>query len=233
MKEYYISDGENKRGGFSLKDLKNETVLPNTLIWKEGWEEWKTAKEAALIEPAIDLIINDTPPRREAPPQKKKKSVFKTLKTIAKVADGDIDDLGELLEGQGENKHKEQSKQTGWRGFLGSRQNAQRAVFDILFRRQFGKDYFNRATLFSVMITLVSLKFFIDFFAYKKWWGMKASSAVLGIELEDVQKKQESMGFEVTSFPFCVMDYFIVLILILGVYHLIDQKMKKKPRNSG
>jgi len=240
MKEYYLSDGENKRGAFSLKDLKHEVVLPDTLMWKEGWADWKTAKEAALIEPAIDLIINDTPPSIPKPPiqavptipkaepKKKKKSLLKTAKTLWKATDGDIDDLGELLEGQGNNRHKEQRKERGWRGFLAARQNAQDAVFHMLFRRKIGENYFNRAIFFSVMVTLISLKIFLDFSAYKKWWNMKTNSAFLGVDIEGVQEAQRRMGFEVTSFPFCVMDGFIILILILGIYHLFDQRRKKK-----
>lgn len=234
MKEYYISDGENKRGAFSLKDLKHEIVLPNTLIWKEGWEEWKKAKDAALIEPAIDLIINDAPPlqqqqtappRREAQPKKKKKSLLKTAKTLWKAADGDIEDLGDLIEekaksieGKGKNKYKGESKETGLRGFLAARQNSQRAVFDMLFRRQLGENYFNRAIFFAVMITLVSLKFFLDFSAYKKWWNGEMIRKELGnrmVEMVDA------------PFPFCVMDAFIILILISGIYHLIEQKKRK------
>ena len=228
MKEYYISDGENKRGAFSLKDLKNEIVFPDTLIWKEGWAEWKTAKDAALIEPAIDLIINDTPPlppKDQAQPQKKKKSL---LKTIITVADGDIDDLADLIgekakniEGKGNNRYKEQTNEEGWRGFLAARQNSQRAVFDMLFRPQLGESYFNRATFFSVMITLVSLKLFIDFSAYKRWWR----GEMVSVPHDTIEGILQSV---VAPFPFCVMDAFIVLIFFSGIYHLIEQKTRKK-----
>ena len=236
MKEYYISDGENKRGAFSLKDLKHETVLPDTLIWKEGWEDWKTAKEAALIESAIDLIINDVPPSIPEPPiqavptrpkakLKKKKSLLKTAKTLWKAADGDIDDLGDLLEqkarnieGKGKNKYEEQSEQTGWRGFLASRQNAQGAVFHMLFRRQLGEKFFNRAIFFAVMLTLVSLKIFLDFSAYKKWWNGEMIRKELGNRMVEMVE---------APFPFCVMDAFIILILIFGIYHLMEQKSRK------
>ena len=236
MKEYYISDGENKQGAFSLKDLKHEIVLPDTLMWKEGWAEWKTAKQAALIEPAIDLIINDTPPppippRQAEPPKQKaklkkeKKSLLKTMKTVMKAADGDIEDLGDLLEqkakkieGKGKNKYKEETEQTGWRGFLAARQNAQRAVFDILFRRQMGTNHFNRAIFFSVMLTLLSIKIFLDFGSYKHWWkGGMVNVPVSHPTLEGVTRSVPA------PFPFCVMHAFIILVFVVGIYHLIAQ----------
>lgn len=209
MKEYYLSDGENKRGAFSLKDLKNETVLPDTLIWKEGWTEWKTAKEAALIEPSIDLIINDTPPLLpKQEPKKKKKNL---LKTIIKISEGDLEDLGELIGRREDKTAKGQSKSSG----LNVRHNSLTVVFEILFRRQFGERYFDRRILMSVMFTLVTLKLFLSFIAYKNWFT-------------DVLFAPFNGFLVISPYPFCVMDVVIVLVFILGVYHLTDQRLKKK-----
>ena len=41
MKEYYIAVDGQQKGAFSLKDLKREIVLPDTLMWKEGWDNWQ------------------------------------------------------------------------------------------------------------------------------------------------------------------------------------------------
>jgi len=119
MKEYYIVENGEKKGAFSLKDLKHEIVLPDTLIWKEGWAEWKEAKVAVADVPEIELIINDTPPipkeGRAAP--KSKKNI---LTTLAKASEGDLKSIGSLVgigddsngeeKGEGEQELQEQAK---------------------------------------------------------------------------------------------------------------------------
>jgi hypothetical protein len=98
MKEYYIAQNDEKKGPFSLKDLKHETVLPETLIWKEGWPEWKQAKDAVQEVPSIELIINDevsTPSIPQQEPKKKEKPNM--LMTAAKLAEGDLESIGSLF----------------------------------------------------------------------------------------------------------------------------------------
>ena len=120
MKEYFIAVDGQQKGAFSLKDLKQETVLPDTLIWKEGWAEWKTAKAAIADVPEIELIINDTPPipqaGREAPKSKKN-----LLTTLAKASEGDLSSIGSLVgisdnangeeKGEGEQEPEETAKE--------------------------------------------------------------------------------------------------------------------------
>ena len=109
MKEYYIVENGEKKGAFSLKDLKYETVLPDTLIWKEGWAEWKKAKDAVNDIPEIELIINDTPPvpQQEQKPKKKKRDI---LTTLYKVSEGDLDEIGSLIEGDDKKQQNEDEK---------------------------------------------------------------------------------------------------------------------------
>jgi len=120
MKEYYIAVDGQQKGAFSLKDLKHETVLPDTLIWKEGWAEWKKAKDAVADVPEIELIINDTPPTpkkgRAAPKSKKN-----LLTTLAKASEGDLASIGSLVgigdsengeeKGEGEQEPEETAKE--------------------------------------------------------------------------------------------------------------------------
>lgn len=108
MKEYYIAQDEQKKGPYSLKDLKYETVLPDTLLWKEGWPNWMLAKDAAQEVSAIELIINDALPplpQREEKPKKKKPNL---LMSVAQIADGDLEPLGSLLDSDEEQESKEQ-----------------------------------------------------------------------------------------------------------------------------
>lgn len=116
MKEYYIVENGEKKGAFSLKDLKYETVLPDTLIWKEGWAEWKKAKDAVNDIPEIELIINDTPPvpQQEQQPKKRKRDM---LTTLYKVSEGDLDEIGSLIEGDDkkqQNEEKIEEDKTSW-----------------------------------------------------------------------------------------------------------------------
>lgn len=111
MKEYFIGENGQEKGPFSLKDLKYETVLPDTLIWKEGWPAWITAKEAAKDVPEIDLIINDAPappPVREPEKKPKKRSTASILTTAMRASEGDLDAIGSLMG----KKQKEQEEET-------------------------------------------------------------------------------------------------------------------------
>lgn len=59
MKEYYaLVDGE-KRGPFELEDLDNEDLSGDTLIWREGIEEWTKAKN---IDEVRNQLIGSNPP---------------------------------------------------------------------------------------------------------------------------------------------------------------------------
>lgn len=111
MKEYFIVENGEKKGAFSLKDLKSQTVLPDTLIWKEGWTDWKKAKDAVSDVPAIELIINDTPPvpLREPKKPKPKQSL---LGNIAKASGGNLGALGSLVGIGGKEEAEDEEEKT-------------------------------------------------------------------------------------------------------------------------
>ena len=56
MKKYFYSDGKDKFGPFSFEELKNENITKDTLIWFEGLEDWKQAKEIGEFEEILKLI---------------------------------------------------------------------------------------------------------------------------------------------------------------------------------
>jgi hypothetical protein len=56
-RSYYISDGQSQDGPFALYELKEKDISSSTLIWHEGLENWKSAKE--IIE--VRGIIKDKP----------------------------------------------------------------------------------------------------------------------------------------------------------------------------
>ena len=56
MKKYFYSDGKEKFGPFSFEELKNENITQDTLIWFEGLEDWKPAKDISEFEEIFKLI---------------------------------------------------------------------------------------------------------------------------------------------------------------------------------
>lgn len=56
MKKYFYSDGKDKFGPFSFEELKNENITKETLIWFEGLEDWKPAKDISEFEEIFKLI---------------------------------------------------------------------------------------------------------------------------------------------------------------------------------
>lgn len=53
-KIWYILIDKKSEGPLSYLDLeRDERFTPNTLIWKEGWPEWKKAKD---VDDFIDLF---------------------------------------------------------------------------------------------------------------------------------------------------------------------------------
>tara|TARA_B110000240_G_C13337466_1_gene383993 strand:- start:197 stop:772 length:576 start_codon:yes stop_codon:yes gene_type:complete len=55
MKKYFLSDGKEKHGPLSIEELKKENISKETLIWFEGLEDWKPAKELDEIKPILEL----------------------------------------------------------------------------------------------------------------------------------------------------------------------------------
>lgn len=61
MNQYYIYVNDNQEGPFSLSELIDKKIEPNTLIWYSGLSGWLPAKEISELR----QIIIETPP---APP---------------------------------------------------------------------------------------------------------------------------------------------------------------------
>ena len=45
MSRYYIADGMVQRGPFEMADLPGQGLRPDTLVWKEGMEQWRRADQ--------------------------------------------------------------------------------------------------------------------------------------------------------------------------------------------
>ena len=56
MKHYFYSDGENQKGPFTtFEQLKNENIKKESLIWFEGLDDWKPAKEIRELDEIFEL----------------------------------------------------------------------------------------------------------------------------------------------------------------------------------
>ena len=57
-KEFYYLDGENQKGPLRIDQLKSIGLNPDTLVWTEGFDEWKPVKEVKELE----ILIIRKPP---------------------------------------------------------------------------------------------------------------------------------------------------------------------------
>lgn len=60
MTSYFIHDGLNHSGPFSLYELKEKTIVADTPVWTEGLGDWSVAKE--IPELASFFNLKPTPP---------------------------------------------------------------------------------------------------------------------------------------------------------------------------
>lgn len=59
MQEYFIVLNEQKKGAFTLEELKTMGLSPTTLVWKEGMTEWEEARQFPELN---DMITKSVPP---------------------------------------------------------------------------------------------------------------------------------------------------------------------------
>ncbi len=43
MVQYYYTDGKERFGPYSIEELKDQPITPQTLVWKEGLPDWMPA----------------------------------------------------------------------------------------------------------------------------------------------------------------------------------------------
>ena len=73
MRQYYIYDGQKKKGPFDLEQLKSQSLSKETPVWYEGLENWAMAGN---IDELQELFIRKkTPP--PLPKLFEKKALFR------------------------------------------------------------------------------------------------------------------------------------------------------------
>ncbi len=75
MKEFFYLKGGEQHGPFSIEEMKNQRLVPETLIWTEGMNDWKPMQEVYTLFP--ELKPKAVPP---PPPQELKHQIDQTQK---------------------------------------------------------------------------------------------------------------------------------------------------------
>jgi hypothetical protein len=78
MRTYYINNGNENAGPFTLEELKNQQIKENTLVWYQGMDEWKHAVDLVDFKPFFNVVL---PPIKRSIPTPKAQ-VTKTTPTI-------------------------------------------------------------------------------------------------------------------------------------------------------
>jgi TM2 domain-containing membrane protein YozV len=59
--EYFLADGLDQRGPFNPEDLVREGVRPETLVWREGMNDWTRADQVPEIQAALARVAHAPP----------------------------------------------------------------------------------------------------------------------------------------------------------------------------
>ena len=64
MTYYYYTDGKERYGPFTIDELRDRIITPETLVWKEGMSDWSPAKYLR----ELDVLFYTTPLTSIGPP---------------------------------------------------------------------------------------------------------------------------------------------------------------------
>lgn len=110
-------------------------------------------------------------------------------------------------------KKESKRKGKGFRRILTDRNHLIIGVYELFFRKEMGERYFDRGTLIAIIVGLCGLKCLLSFPSFYVWMtGAIVPTAISGVAPAPA------------SFPFCRFDIFILICLVLGIYHLRQQR---------
>lgn len=83
MKKYFINKGAEKKGPFTLEELKKMELTEDYLVWANGFDDWTKITD---VEELKDIII-DTPPLTpmEKEKAKKKGSIIRVISSCVLI----------------------------------------------------------------------------------------------------------------------------------------------------
>ena len=94
MKTYYIHDGQQQLGPFTIEQLKEQTIKPGTPVWHQGIANWTAAND---IDELNEIVSAVAPPSFKTyqssvsvqiPVQKKKSNTWKIGLVLAIIIGG-------------------------------------------------------------------------------------------------------------------------------------------------
>jgi Interferon-induced transmembrane protein/GYF domain 2 len=62
MSQYYYTDGKERFGPFSVEELQDKNLTPDTLVWKEGLVDWVPARNLQDLQSLFDMSAPFPPP---------------------------------------------------------------------------------------------------------------------------------------------------------------------------
>jgi hypothetical protein len=87
MKKYFLHNGKEHEGPFSIDDLKQKGITNKTMVWFDGIQTWT---EAQFIPELKDIATSNPPPFTNANPIKQ--TIDKTKKVLEKDILNEIED---------------------------------------------------------------------------------------------------------------------------------------------
>ncbi|RYY55960.1 MAG: DUF4339 domain-containing protein [Chitinophagaceae bacterium] len=61
MNAYFLHDGLNHSGPYSLQELQDKPIVPDTPVWTETIGDWSTAKELPELAAYVGIAGNRVP----------------------------------------------------------------------------------------------------------------------------------------------------------------------------
>lgn len=65
-KQYYLSHNEERKGPYTLEELKNYSLTARTFVWVDGEEGWKMAGQMEELHPLLTSSIEQQEPYVQA-----------------------------------------------------------------------------------------------------------------------------------------------------------------------
>jgi len=62
MVQYYYTDGKERYGPFTIEQLRERNITPDTLVWKEGMADWLPAKDVSDLQSLLTTGESFTAP---------------------------------------------------------------------------------------------------------------------------------------------------------------------------
>ena len=167
MKKFYIAKGQEKMGPFSIEEMAHQVYYANSMVWKDGWDDWQKASDVPELVP----YINNAPPPIKKPKEEKEKDAQSIVdKAYTKIAIA-ID------------KHlKKNSHKIGMSPFYTYLSQVRDFYKSLSEKKQRGLSFFISTALIFVIASLAMWSFSMGYNITKFWIAFIALNQIKAIE---------------------------------------------------